>query len=66
MRREHWRKLTSDKEESQYRNYDLASGAILIISKSIQRSKQNLFYLRPDSLKVLKPAAHEHKVQIQF
>ncbi len=43
-------KSTSDREGSQYRNVDVASGTIHRISKGFQRKKQNLcvyFSLRP-------------------
>jgi hypothetical protein len=42
MRCGHWRNLTNDREEIQYRNYDAAFRTILKISKGFHRSKQNL------------------------
>jgi hypothetical protein len=48
---------------------DVASGLILRISKGFHRRNYNIyidFYLLPGIIKILKPAAHEHKVLIQF
>jgi hypothetical protein len=67
----HRRNSTNDRLRggSLYRYYDAASGTILRSLVRLSQKKKNpyiTFIFDRGRLKVLKPAAHGHKVQIQF